>query len=159
VNLYVQPMNEEIALQISRWRYNDQYCFYNMDENYIENMITNEYYAVFDEREGIVGYFCLGEEARVPSGYRQGVYVGSASVMDIGIGMRPDLTGKGLGYEFFSYCLQYVKKEQPHIATFRLTVAAFNQRAVKVYKKIGFIKKHSFYNDNGIEFITMTKNV
>jgi hypothetical protein len=79
-----------------------------MDENYIENMITNEYYAVFDEREGIVGYFCLGEEARVPSGYRQGVYVGSASVMDIGIGMRPDLTGKGLGGQFF-YCLEFVK--------------------------------------------------
>jgi hypothetical protein len=46
----------------------------------------------------------------------------------LGIGLRPDLTGRGLGESFLRTQLEYaVQRWQP--ASFRLFVAAWNERA------------------------------
>lgn len=47
----------------------------------------------------------------------------------------PDLCG--LGGAFLSLCLRFAQ-ETYGASRFRLSVAAFNQRAIKVYQKAGF---------------------
>ncbi len=68
------------------------------------------------------------------------------------------MCGKGQGYKFLRYGLSYAIDTFSE-NRFRLTVADFNVRAIKAYKKVGFE-----YNDirfikksekGSIEFITM----
>jgi RimJ/RimL family protein N-acetyltransferase len=58
-------------------------------------------------------------------------------VVEVGIGLRPDLTGRGLGESFLRAQLEYASETwQP--TTFRLFVAAWNERAIRLYERLGF---------------------
>jgi RimJ/RimL family protein N-acetyltransferase len=58
-------------------------------------------------------------------------------VVEVGIGLRPDLTGRGLGESFLRAQLDYASEHwQP--ATFRLFVTAWNERATRLYERLGF---------------------
>lgn len=62
---------------------------------------------------------------------------GGEDVIDIGLGMKPALTGKGMGKEFFQAGIAFATKEF-NAKMFRLSVATFNTRAITLYKNIGF---------------------
>ncbi len=100
------------------------------------------YHSVYDEDGDLAGYFCFGEDARVPAGRQLGVYEREPA-LDIGLGMRPDLAGRGLGAEFVRAGLRFAK-EAYSPAAFRLTVAASNLRAISVYERVGFEAVEAF---------------
>ena len=84
---------------------------------------------------GVAGFVCLGAEAQVAGARDAGLY--RTAALDIGIGLRPDLTGLGLGEVFFAACLAHaLRTRRP--ASLRLAVATFNQRAIRVYERAGF---------------------
>jgi len=68
--------------------------------------------------------------------------------------MKPELTGKGYGSEFFSFILNQLQQESH--SPLRLTVATFNTRAIHLYEKLGFTKVMEFTAST--EFITMKKD-
>lgn len=51
--------------------------------------------------------------------------------------MGPDLTGKGVGFDYVKAGLTFAK-QQFSLTFFRLDVATFNHRAIRLYKKVGF---------------------
>lgn len=58
-------------------------------------------------------------------------------VVEVGIGLRPDLTGHGHGESFLRAQLDYAAQSwQPNM--FRLFVAAWNERAIRLYERLGF---------------------
>ena len=59
------------------------------------------------------------------------------NVVDVGIGLRPELTGHGLGESFLRAQLDYATSQWSP-ATFRLFVAAWNGRAIRLYERLGF---------------------
>lgn len=153
--LEVKSMNEVFAFEILDWKYEPPYDFYNNELNpqSFKELLENSYYVVVDEQKKIVGYFCIGDCAKVPIGVHFGAY--NEDFIDIGIGMNPVLTGKGFGATFFSFILSFIEENFLKVP-FRLTVANFNQRAIRLYKKFGFEKEMEF--DRGdTRFITMVK--
>ena len=72
----------------------------------------------------------------MPGGRDANLY-GGEDVIDIGLGMKPALTGKGIGKEFFQAGIAFARKEF-NAKMFRLSVATFNTRAITLYKNIGF---------------------
>lgn len=100
------------------------------------------YHSVYDEDGDLAGYFCFGEDARVPAGRQFGVYEREPA-LDVGLGMRPDLAGRGLGDEFVLAGLRFAKEAYSPPA-FRLTVAASNLRAISVYERVGFEAVEAF---------------
>ncbi|MGN6677364.1 MAG: GNAT family N-acetyltransferase, partial [Streptosporangiaceae bacterium] len=66
-----------------------------------------------------------------------------ASALDTGGGLRPDLTGKGLGRVAIGTGLAFGRREFAPPA-FRVTVASFNERALRVVRSLGFVSKGSF---------------
>jgi [ribosomal protein S18]-alanine N-acetyltransferase len=152
----VKRMTEEYAKQILSWKYEAPYDFYNNEESSesLRELLENPYYALLNTDETLIGFFCIGISAQVPFGRTVGAY--SEDINDIGIGMNPSLTGQGFGAEFFSFILSYIL-ETYKVDSLRLTVAAFNQRAIHLYTKLGFVKKMEF-SRGAIKFITMVKN-
>jgi len=130
----VVSMTEEYSASISRWKYDGIYSFYDHNEENTHVNMDGKHFACLDDGGELTGYFCFGEDARVPiveeSAYEEGY-------LDMGLGLRPDLCGKGLGLSFMNAGLKFAR-EFYKADEFRLSVAAFNERAVKVYIKAGF---------------------
>jgi [ribosomal protein S18]-alanine N-acetyltransferase len=126
------------ARAISRWRYEEPYSIYDGDPTSVGALLQPRfsYHSVYDERGDLTGYFCFGEDAQVAAGKRLGVYEVEPA-LDLGLGMRPDLTGMGLGEAFVHAGLRFAREVYSPPA-FRLTVATFNRRAIRVYERAGF---------------------
>lgn len=161
MNMKILRMNIDIAKAISSWKYEELYSIYSFDgsENCIDELMDGSYYYVLNEFGELAGYFCYGRSACVPAGFGAQVY-NRNDVVDIGLGMRPDLCGKKMGLSFLKAGLDYAK-ELYNNDKFRLTVAVFNKRAIKLYEKAGFIKEKTFVKESEmgiIEFQTMIRD-
>lgn len=144
MKITIKPINYEEAKQISKWIYKEPYSIYSMVESdeCINELLDGSYFSVLDEKNELIGYYCFGDSAKVPTGNQYGVY-DFKNIIDIGLGIKPNLCGQGIGCEFLKAGLDFARNKFS-IRKFRLTVAAFNERAIKVYAKLGFEKINSF---------------
>ena len=132
------PMDEAAAREVLAWRYPPPYDFYNCAPHDVYASVrtfldpANGYFAARDGSGAVVGFCCLGPDAQVQGGD----YPDDGSV-DVGLGLRPDLTGRGLGLPFVQAVVQFGRERLGH-DHLRLTVAGFNQRAIRVYERAGF---------------------
>ncbi len=133
----LRPITESEARAVSSWSYPEPYAVYDVSPSSVPALLDPRYayHAVLDGRSELVGYFCFGGDATVPEGRRLGLYGGAD--LDVGLGLRPDLTNRGLGRGFVSAGVRFAEERYAPPAL-RLTVAAFNRRAVKVYASVGF---------------------
>ena len=146
MNLTTEHMTRADAAEILGWRYPYPYDFYNnetTDESLAE-LLDGTYRSVRDEKGKLFGYFCTGNSALVPAGQKHGVYPNG--FIDFGLGMLPAETGQGKGSEFFAYVRQEIHVSQP-TKPLRLTVAAFNKRAIRLYENFGFELDKEFETD------------
>ena len=79
-------------------------------------------------------------------------------MLEYGLGIRPDLTGRGLGLEFVRAGLEF-GRERFRPGRIVLAVAAFNERAIAVYERAGFAEtgRHmrTFAEFGDVEFVDM----
>ncbi|NUM43871.1 MAG: GNAT family N-acetyltransferase [Anaerolineales bacterium] len=136
-------MNAVIAREIASWQYPPPYDVYSYAPNQLEENVEwlltphFHYYTVWNKQGELVGYRCFGEDARVPGGDY------SADALDMGGGLRPDLTGMGLGARFMEAAFAFAK-EQFAPTAFRATVMAFNKRALSVCTRVGYRQVQQF---------------
>jgi ribosomal-protein-alanine N-acetyltransferase len=143
-------MSEEEATEIATWRYESPYSFYDAtaDADDLALLLGKE------SREG--GYFsALAEDALA------GFFSFQSELEDviIGLGLHPDLTGRGHGLEFVEAGMAFAR-ERFGPTRFRLSVATFNERAIRVYERAGFIPLRTFSHEtNGgvYPFLEMTR--
>ncbi|MFJ8355351.1 GNAT family N-acetyltransferase [Bacillus paramycoides] len=150
----IHKLTGEEANEINAWVYEEPYTLYSFsgDDEVIEELLDGTYYGCCDEKGDLIGYFCFGENAQVPGGRDANLYEGE-DVVDIGIGMKPELTGKGMGKTFFQVGIDFATKEF-NSKMFRLSVATFNKRAIRLYKTIGF-QPGPIFLSRGREFMLM----
>lgn len=146
----LEEMTQEQAEDIAfNWHYNGEFSFYDMEsdkEDLVEfldpHQRGNSNFVVMNGTE-VIGFFTFNKVTQ--------------NTIDLGLGMRPDLTGNGNGLGFLIAGLDFAKaKYNPEKIT--LSVATFNQRAIKVYRKLGFEEVETFIQDtNGrrYEFLKM----
>ncbi len=125
----VVEWNEGYGREVATWHYDPPYDFYDLASDPDDKAAMHDparaahYRAVLADGEGQLDafwYFDWPDDA-----------------VEVGIGLRPDLTGLGHGEAFLSAQLAYAAQAwQP--ATFRLFVADWNERAVRLYERRGF---------------------
>lgn len=134
------PMTKTHAWEISSWRYDGIYSFYNRPSvnrpASDADFTIDDSFVLYDSNGTLVGYFHFGSDAQIPTLEN---YDYTCDYLDIGLGLRPELCGHGYGTQFTAYGIEFAK-EHYGSKKFRLSVAAFNERAQKVYEKIGFKK-------------------
>ncbi len=136
--ILIAPMTAEYAADILSWRYPAPYDCYNVvggDLGYYLDP-ANGVYAVLSGGE-LIGFRSFGPDGRVPGG----AYDDSA--LDTGGGLRPVLTGRGLGHSVIAAGLEFGRQRFTPEA-FRVTVASFNTRALRVVTSLGFQPVSSF---------------
>jgi RimJ/RimL family protein N-acetyltransferase len=156
VKEHFRSMNVEAATETVAWRYDPPFNLYNLSPEDIPLLIdpVNRYFAVYDETGRIVGICCYGVEARVAGGdYGDGVQ----ATLDVGVGMSPDLVGRGQGAAFVRAVLAFAQESfAPH--RFRVTIAAFNERSRRTFRRLGFEETFRFTRDSdGLDFIQMER--
>ncbi|HEX8694524.1 MAG TPA: GNAT family protein [Longimicrobium sp.] len=151
-----QPMDEESAREILAWRYAGLYAVYDPGTGDPDAALrtfldpANAYFAVRDGDGALVAYWCFGPDARVPGGD----YAGEA--LDVGGGVRPELTGRGRGLPLLEAALGFAR-ERFHPPAFRVTVAEWNARALRACERAGFVVEQSFANPEGTRFAVLRR--
>lgn len=133
-----RPLNEQDARAIAGWTYEPPYDVYNWratDEPGDLLRAIPPIYAADGDRAGLAGFVCFGDAAQVPGGKLVGLY--SDDALDLGLGLRPDLTGRKIGSSFVDAAVVFATALFGTI-DLRLTVATFNERAIRVYERCGF---------------------
>ena len=124
-----RQMDDADAREISGWRYEPPYDFYDStaDPADLAELLDPQsrrdaYFSALDGENRLVGFFQYEE---------------SDEAVDVGLGLRPDLTGRGLGVEFVLAGPAFAR-ERFSPRRFTLSVATFNGRAIAVYERVGF---------------------
>jgi [ribosomal protein S18]-alanine N-acetyltransferase len=152
--LYFEQLSQEDAEAIAEWHYPEPYSFYDWtaDPGDLRELLDpalrgEAYWAVRDETDELVGYFSFKPK--------------DEQTVEIGLGLRPDLTGRGLGGSFLAAGLEFARARFS-AERFTLAVATFNERAIKVYERAGFSRERTYmHSTNGgeWEFLEMSRTV
>lgn len=143
MELRFEPMDIDRASAIVGWRYTQPYELYNSDPAAADETIRwltdpqNAYFSILADDGVLLAFCCFGADAQVPGGDY------SAPALDIGFGLRPDLTGQRRSRELIPPVLEFARRRL-HAGQLRVTVAEFNQRAVRAWKRAGFEQHASF---------------
>jgi [ribosomal protein S18]-alanine N-acetyltransferase len=137
----VREASEEDQRLLATWRYPAPYDFYDGDADPVLN--PERFFVARDATGDVVGFYYF--EPKPPE-------------LDFGLGLRPDLTGRGLGLQFFLAGLAF-GRQRYRPATVVLHVASFNERARRVYERAGFrvVSSHvrTFDRFGDVPFLTM----
>lgn len=135
------------ARRMINWLYDPPYDYYDLAPDHLPGLLNPDYryHQVLSRSGEMFGYCCFGEDARVPGG----VYSeGEPRVLDIGLGLKPELTGQDLGKDFVTAVLNFARNTyRPEV--YRVTVADFNQRSLKTFQRLGFSIRDQFTRDFG----------
>jgi GNAT superfamily N-acetyltransferase len=91
------------------------------------------YWAVADSHDVLLGFCCLGEPARAPG------EAGHPAVLDIAIGIRSDLSGRGWGAELGRAAVAYARSVALD-RRLRTTVPEWNAVGLRVAEQSGFVR-------------------
>ena len=122
----VRPLTPDDGEAIAGWRYPGPWATYDLTEG----VADEGFWAVVDEGGTLIGFLTLGREARVP-GLDE-----DAALLDVGVGMRPDLVGHGLGEQFGTAVLAHAAGTGAH--RLRAVVQDWNQRSLALCRRLGF---------------------
>ena len=140
-----RPMSQADSEAIALWHYPEPFSFYDWsaDPDDLAELLDpalrgDAYFAVEDEDADLVGFFAFKPK--------------DGGTLDVGLGLRPDRTGHGLGGGFLDSGLEYARRRfAPEL--FTLSVASFNRRAITVYERAGFVSVRVFtHRTNGGEW-------
>jgi [ribosomal protein S18]-alanine N-acetyltransferase len=130
--LRIEAMTAEYAEEITTWRYPTPYDCYDMTGADATELMdpTSAYFALVDDNR-LIGFRSFGVDGQVP-GWRY-----DDSALDTGGGLKPELTGRGLGRCAIATGLAFGRRRF-HPPAFRVTIASFNVRARTVVESLGF---------------------
>jgi len=124
----VEDWGETHADDVAAWHYEPPWDFYDLASDPADEA------AMRDPARAAHLRAVLGENGRLEAFW---YFDWHGDVVEVGIGLRPDLTGGGLGESFLRAQLEYASQHWNPV-TFRLFVASWNERAIRLYERLGF---------------------
>ena len=134
----VVPLTRQFALDICTWQYPAPYDCYDMTGADPDELLLPEsgFFALLCN-DTLAGFRSFGVDGRVPG------WDYDDTALDTGGGLRPELVGQGLGREAIATGLAFGRSRFAPLA-YRVTVAAFNTRALRTVGDLAFSRVGSF---------------
>jgi len=137
----VRPVSAIDVADFVTWKYEPPYDDYNLNVPLEEALKTfldpaTQCHAIL-EGDGLFGYCTFGEDGQVPGGDYTTV------ALDIGAAIKPEMTGRGRGASYVADIIDFaIRKFDP--TALRVSIAAHNERAIKVWVANGFTETQRF---------------
>jgi len=135
MDIRLEPATRDHVLVFVAWEYEPPYEHYNIDMD-ADDAVT--YFLQPDVRchvlfdgDDVVGFATFGSDAQVPGGDY------TTSAVDIGLGIKPSITGHGNGKHFVAAVVDFAHTTFG-TRTLRVSIAETNGRAVRVWSGLGF---------------------
>jgi RimJ/RimL family protein N-acetyltransferase len=145
VSFRIEPATDALFAERAAWRYPPPYDFY--DDDGVPPLNPERFFSVHEDGGAIAGYYYFDQRE---------------DAIFFGLGLRPDLTGRGLGLGFVKAGLDFAR-ERFGPSRFVLDVAEFNERAIRVYERAGFSRtgtKTRFFEGWGdVPFVDMERPI
>ena len=152
--LELRPITADDVRHILTWRYEPPYHIYDMGRDpadpvqlaeAVDYFLQPQYHfqAVLRLPTAELAAFCsFGPDGQVAGGDY------SATAVDIGLGVHPQNTGRGLGRMFAGAAIDFAQKTftPPRL---RVTIAEFNRRAQRVWERHNFVPVQRFRSNYG----------
>jgi RimJ/RimL family protein N-acetyltransferase len=152
----ILPLDEKSARAILNWKYAPPYDVYNHHPEEMEKDLhcmldpANGFFGILGAEDGWIGFCSFGKDARVAGGDY------AADALDIGLGLSPDRTGKGMGPAVIGGVMEFARRKF-HPVGFRVTIASFNSRARRAWEKAGFVEIQRFQRSrDGMAFLILS---
>ena len=137
----VRPATEVDVRVFSAWRYDPPYDVYSISQEpdaAVEYFLSSQVDChVLVEGGDVIGFVTFGSDAQVPGGDY------TKDALDIGLGIDPALTGRGSGRRYITAVVDFMQSA-PCQRPLRVTIAAGNERALRVWRSIGFKETADF---------------
>lgn len=151
MELKLKPFTEKHAIEVCEWNYKNEYSIYNYP-NYskalkekwaitLEEKRKKEFFSVVGDSNKFLGYVRLQNKNNYTL---------------IGIALNPEICGQGLGVRVLELLKIKCKSLYPKNDII-LEVRDFNLRAIKCYKKAGFIEIDRYSKNTPIGFGSFIK--
>lgn len=154
MNFDVQPLTREDVYVLREWRYEEPYTVYSLGGGSLEELLAemldlrSPYFAVRNDEGELVGFFNIGTSALVwDAGEPETFLDATSQASALGLGLRPDLTGRGMGQTFVEAALAFIREQYAPREVW-LYVLAWNERAMRVYERAGFQRVRTFTQEN-----------
>jgi [ribosomal protein S18]-alanine N-acetyltransferase len=145
-------MTAEAASQIAAWHYVAPYDVYDVSADGPTVLLDGDHVAVLDDDE-VVGFVCFGAAARVPGGP-----TGGDGVVDVGIGIRPDVLSDRLGTRAGELALETLRMAGH--GRLRASVMEWNERSIRLALRLGFTATTSFADErDGRRFTVLEREL
>jgi [ribosomal protein S18]-alanine N-acetyltransferase len=159
MQLKLQALSQTRAREIVKWCYESPYDFYNIPpertEQAVKNLLepSNHCFEILDASNIFLGYCSFGPDGQVPGGdYNE-------PALDVGMAIDPARTGQGNGHAIAKAVLEFAQHRFSP-ARFRVTIATFNHRAIRVWQGLGFEPINSFVHPvSGVEFVILQSKI
>ncbi|CAM3171568.1 GNAT family N-acetyltransferase [Stackebrandtia soli] len=152
--LTVEHMTAAHAADIATWRYDGPWAVYDPGEPPVP---TDDYRVVLDEERAVVGFCCLGAEARVPG------LAEDPGLIDVGVGLAPRHVHHGYGRAFASVVLDWARShaapKDPDSIRLRAVVKDWNTPSLRLTRALGFSESghHRCEQDGAVvTYVVMT---
>ena len=151
MELIIKPTVAEEIHDVCTWVYDPPYDIYNLKDDFgsVEEAITYfldpeySFHSIYEQnRDELLGIVSFGPDGKVAGGDY------TVEALDIGMGIKPEWTGRGFGSEFVKAVIAFAEQTF-HPPMLRVTIAAFNKRAQRVWQKAGFVEVSQFKATRG----------
>ena len=149
--LALAPLTRDQAVEVCTWRYPAPYACYDMtdaDPDELADPASGFHALTLDGR--LVGFRSFGPDGRVPG------WAYDDTALDTGGGLHPGLVGQGLGRGAIRAGLTYGRSRFAPSA-YRMTVAGFNERALRVVRSLGFERVGRFHAPTGVRYEVLVR--
>jgi [ribosomal protein S18]-alanine N-acetyltransferase len=155
----IRAFTEADADAVAGWRYPPPYDVYDASEDPSMHIEMRD-----PQRWGVTWFAADDADSGELAGFLEMVATepdeaGRAEV-EVGLGLRPDLTGRGLGSAFVEAALGFAR-DRWRPRTFALDVFPWNERAIRCYERAGFgrgeIYVRRFPDGNEVTFLRMSR--
>lgn len=151
----IARLTEAHARDITGWPYEAEYALYSFGED-VEGTVNwaldpmNRIHAVVGADGSLVAYCSFGADGQVPG------WEYDDTALDIGVGLRPELTGQGLGQAVIEAAVAHAE-DAFEASNMRVTVAPCNERALTVCRRAGFEDVAQFEGRQGRSYTVLVR--
>lgn len=142
----LRPLNEAEAREVCTWRYDGIYSVYNLSDwevvvqncwSLADDDTRKRYFLSIWQSESLIGFGRIE-----PEGER----------ISLGIGLKPECCGKGMGSQAMALLVTEAQRRFPN-RVLGLEVRRFNKRAIRCYEAAGFKAQSTYMKETLHGFI------